>query len=255
MKHKLWIFAFMMALGAVVALARPAAAQETPQAQDRLTVVELFTSQGCSSCPPADAFLGELTKRADLLPLSLHVDYWDYIGWKDPFADARHTSRQRAYAERFGLRYVYTPQMVIHGNAQATGSDRRQVLSSIEATRSLPHIPVKLQPGSGNGVILVTIEGGGEAAPAPQAADVLLVIIDSEHKTAVKRGENRGRTLSNVNVVRSMTKVAEWTGGKMEFAANIPETPKFQGAGDAVAVFLQSAATGRILGAAKLSLN
>jgi len=244
MKSRLWKFALLAALG--MAVARPAIAQ---QAQDRLTVVELFTSQGCSSCPPADAFLGELTKRADVLPLSLHVDYWDYIGWKDPFADAKHTSRQRTYAARFGLRYVYTPQMVIHGNAQATGSDRRRVLSSIEESRALPRIPIKLKQGRG-GVVMVTIEGG--TATASQPAEVVLVMIDSEHKTSVKRGENRGKTLSNFNVVRSMTTVAEWTGGNMEFATNVSEV---QGSGDTVAVFVQSEENGRILGAAKLKLN
>ena len=122
----------IVALGAsVLVILGPAAGA----AEDKLTVVELFTSQGCSSCPPADAILGELSDRGDILALSLHVEYWDYLGWTDPFASAEHTRRQREYARRFGLRYLYTPQMVIQGSLQVTGSDRARVLAGIEESR------------------------------------------------------------------------------------------------------------------------
>src|SRR5690606_23996855 len=105
------------------------------QAADRPVVVELFTSQGCSSCPPADRFLGELAARPGVIALGLHVDYWDYIGWKDPYARRAHTERQRDYSRTLNQRYVYTPQMVINGAFQAIGSDRAAVDGLIEEAR------------------------------------------------------------------------------------------------------------------------
>ena len=102
-------------------------------ADDAPVVVELFTSQGCNTCPPADAYLGELAKRRDVVALSLHVDYWDYIGWKDPYAIAVATERQRAYASQFGKGFVYTPQMVVDGAAEAVGSHRSTVSDEIDA--------------------------------------------------------------------------------------------------------------------------
>ena len=122
---------------AVVLIPFPALAQGP-------TVVELFTSQGCSSCPPADAFLGDLAKRQDVLALAFHVDYWDYIGWKDPYADPGHTSRQRDYSSKLGLRYVFTPQMVVQGASSATGSDRTSVLGLIGRDRGQDRLEVKL---------------------------------------------------------------------------------------------------------------
>src|SRR5215831_8685962 len=103
-------------------------------------VVELFTSQGCSSCPPADALLGELSKRSDVLALGFHVDYWDYIGWKDPYASKLATKRQRQYAESFKLSFVYTPQMIINGDAESVGSDRAGVEAAVEKAKTRPAV-------------------------------------------------------------------------------------------------------------------
>ncbi len=213
-------------------------------------MVELFTSQGCALCPPADALLGELTKRADLLPLSFNVDYWDYIGWKDTFASAANTARQRAYAKQFGMRYVYTPQMVVQGAAQATGSDRALVLADIKKHKSVSPVPIEIQLGTGGRSIIVTIDAAKTGKE--QNAEVWLVMFDRKQKTTVSRGENSGKTLSGFNVVRSLTKIADWDGRKLKITVTPP--------GDAVlggdcAVFLQSTGTGRILGAAKLALN
>ena len=116
----------------------------------RLVVVELFTSQGCSSCPPADKFLTDLMARDDVLPLSLHVDYWDYIGWKDPFASPLFTNRQRQYASVMALRYVYTPQMVIQGVYQAVGSRRSEVLEMIEQAKAIVQVPISLSRKNGD---------------------------------------------------------------------------------------------------------
>ena len=108
------------------------------EAGERPIVVELFTSQGCSSCPPADALLGELAKRTDVLALGFHVDYWDYIGWKDPYASKLATKRQRQYAETFKLSYVYTPQMVVNGVTESVGSDRAGIEAAVEKAKTRP---------------------------------------------------------------------------------------------------------------------
>jgi hypothetical protein len=221
-------------------------------AERPLTVVELFTSQGCSSCPPADAFLGELAGRDDVLALSFHVDYWDYIGWKDPFASADHTRRQRDYSRKLGLRYVYTPQMVIQGAAHATGSDRSAVLDRIEKDRALARIPVELSQGDDGGVRL-SIPDAPATGEAAEEAAVWLVVFDREHLTPVKRGENKGLKLRNYNVVRQLSRIATWRGKALDMAVTVPDM--VPGGGRACAVLVQSTETGRILGAAALSLD
>ncbi len=212
-----------------------------------LTVVELFTSQGCSSCPPADAFLGELADRDGVLALSFHVDYWDYIGWKDPFASARHTRRQRDYARAFRLRYVYTPQMVIQGTVQATGSDRAAVEAAIDRGRQVGRIPVTLGRDAGGKVIASIPQAETEEELA-----VWAVVYDRRHVTAVKRGENRGRTITNRNVVRGLRRIATWRGAALQVPVAVSD---MAAAGDACAVVLQSTRTGRIFGAARLALD
>lgn len=219
--------------------ASAASSPEKPRA-----VVELFTSQGCSSCPPADAFLGELSRRDDVIALSVHVDYWDYIGWKDLFALPQNTERQRDYQSRLNLRYVYTPQMVVHGTWQAVGSSRSEVQRQIEAAKKLPQIPVSLRPG-GPGVMKVSI---GTVAPARgEEAAVWFVAIDREHEVAIKRGENGGRTLKYFNVVRDFKRIATWRGEALDL--NVPIPARGTPGGDGCAVLVQSLKTGHILGA------
>ncbi len=244
-----------MALAAVLVAAAhlPAAAEKSPEKPlgnpggAPLTVVELFTSQGCSSCPPADAFLGELAKRDDLLALSVHVDYWDYIGWKDPFASASNTQRQRDYASNFRLRYVYTPQMVIQGAFHATGSDRAKVLASIEKAAKAKRVPVTFERKQGK--IHVAIPG----AHTTDEAAVWLALFDRKHETAIRRGENGGRTLRYYNVVRKMVRIGTWSGQEMKIPTGI--TGEMAAGRDSCGVILQSLKTGRILGAAKIDLN
>ena len=228
-----------------VVLTPLASAGEKPRP---LTVVELFTSQGCSSCPPADAFLGELADRDDLLALSFHVDYWDYIGWKDPFADPAYTDRQRRYARYLGLRYVYTPQMVVHGSSHMTGSDRRTVLHRIDEAGGAGHVPVSLiRTESGSMAVSIAASANGEEAA------VWLVVFDERHQTKVKRGENRGRTLVDRNVVRGLKRIATWSGTAI--ALDVPLDGLTMDPGDGCAVIVQSLADGRVLGAAKLALD
>jgi hypothetical protein len=211
-----------------------------------LTVVELFTSQGCSSCPPADAYLGDLANLGEskrILALSYHVDYWDNLGWKDPYSNPDNTSRQRAYANYMDLRYIYTPQMVIQGKLQATGSDRQAIAAQIKTARKLPGLDVRLQRKSESiQVILGKIESRVNAS-------IFMVIYDKQHVTKIKRGENSGKTITNRNVVRSIKNIGSWNG-----EAKILSLP-LQGSGDDCAVLIQSRATGAILGAATISIN
>ncbi|MEE8352332.1 MAG: DUF1223 domain-containing protein [Rhodospirillales bacterium] len=211
-----------------------------------LTVVELFTSQGCSSCPPADAFLGDLSKRDDLLALSIHVDYWDYIGWKDPFASPENTKRQRRYARTLGMRYVYTPQMVVQGASHVTGSERVKVEALIKKAARTPRVPISISRDKNN--INIKVSGGAIG----EKATVWLAVFDKKHDTAIKRGENGGRTLSHYNIVRGMSRIGTWTGRAITIPTDVADM-KSRGR-DGCAVILQSLSTGRILGAAKIAL-
>src|SRR5215831_591337 len=171
-------------------------------AQERPILVELFTSEGCSSCPPADALLAELSARPDVLALSFHVDYWDRLGWKDPFSSPDATRRQQGYADRLGLATVYTPQIVVDGKWQAVGSDRAEVEHALDLARgNREEIPVALALGHSRARI--SLGPGGEGV----AASVLLIGFDRRHVSAVKRGENSGRTLAHVDVVRGIAEV------------------------------------------------
>jgi hypothetical protein len=231
------------------ALAGAAVAPAAGAAGERpLTVVELFTSQGCSSCPPADEYLGVLAERDDLLALSFHVDYWDYIGWKDPFAKSAHTERQRQYREFFNTRYVYTPQMVIQGAYETVGSKRADVAARIEKARAMPRLDVALAREAG-GVAIHVAPAGTSGVTAEDAA-VWFIAFDDRHQTAVARGENKGRQIVNRNVVRRFDLVGTWNGAA--FAARVAGPARGEPGGDGAAVLIQSLVTGRILGAARL---
>ncbi len=211
------------------------------------TVVELFTSQGCSSCPPADKFLGELAQRSDVLALSFHVDYWDYIGWKDPFASAAYSRRQRDYSKIFGKSYVYTPQMVIHGIAEAPGYNIGDVNHKIERAGLAPDTKVTLSRGQDGG-LRVRIA----AVPYPVRAAVWLVFFDPRHETKVRRGENRGRTIANYNVVRDLRRIGQWEG--RDLTLNVPGSELKSHKAGGAAVFIQAELKGPILGAQRISL-
>jgi hypothetical protein len=214
-----------------------------------VVVVELFTSQGCSSCPPADALLGELARRPDIVALAFHVDYWDYIGWKDPFASPVATQRQRAYAGALRVRMVYTPQMVVDGRIDAVGSDRRVVETAIATAAGAPKLAVVVE-GDGRGghrAVIPAAEGvydGGQAV-------VWLAVLDTEAETGVMRGENSGRTLKEFNIVREWRRIGSWDGN----AVTIPLEMVAGADRDACAVVVQSGPVGPILGAAFVKLG
>lgn len=229
---------------ATVMLASPAVAGSQKSAAGKV-VVELFTSQGCSSCPPADAFLHDLSQRSDVIALSFHVDYWNYLGWADPFSSAEATARQRSYRAALGLRYVYTPQMVVGGAAQAVGSNREDVLREIMRSdaRAMPRIDITMSnPKPGTATIVV-----GAGAQPKQPAAVWVFMYDRSHVTEIARGENEGVRLTNTNVVRAIHRIGEWTGKRARFRIDL----RALGATgrDACAIVVQEGGFGPILGA------
>jgi hypothetical protein len=185
------------------------AAEHSPRTTPGPVVVELFTSQGCNSCPPADALLGELVKREDVLPLAFHVTYWDELGWRDHFAFAAADQRQYAYASAFGRSSVYTPQFVINGERDLPGATRGRVETALQKAARPARIPITQAP-----------DGVRHAAlPALSAAcDCTLwqLTVRESARTPVGRGENAGRTLTEWHIVESMTRLGAWDGRESE---------------------------------------
>ena len=209
------------------------------QAAERPVVVELFTSQGCSSCPPANAFLNELSKQpSDVLALAFHVTYWDYLGWKDPFSLTLATDRQAQYGRRFGDG-SYTPEIVVDGASGLVGSYRDEVNSAIAKARAENRTAADVTLVAKDGKASIDI-GAGQGA-----ARIMLVGFDREHVTAIGRGENRGVTMAEANIVRSFRPVGQWNGAPVHLEEQLPE-------GEQVAVILENA-EGRIVGASRPS--
>lgn len=180
-----------------------------PETESRPVVVELFTSQGCSSCPPADSYLGQLAQRKDVLPLSYHVDYWDYIGWKDQFADPAYVGRQRAYAMTLGQHMVYTPQVVVAGAVDAQGAERSVIEQRIREAKARQRMyPLEVARDAQTGEVLLELP----EAPLPVPATLWLVTYQYKDQAAIDRGVNSGRTLDSYNTVRSLQKVGVWNG-------------------------------------------
>lgn len=201
-------------------------------------VVELYTAQGCSSCAAADRLVSQLSQRKGVLALTLSVDYWDYLGWSDTFAKAEFTARQRAYMQKMGMREVYTPQLVIDGRWQASGANPAKAEALIKQAQRAGHNAPEMLVRRGRVAI------GSGRVPAG-GAEVWLVRYDPDEQTVtVKRGENRGQTVTQKNVVRQLVQLGAWRGRSKLYA--LPPAP----AGDLKsAVLIQSTRTARILGA------
>ena len=239
--------ALSLAVIASAALTSGAVSAAEPRA-----VIELFTSQGCSSCPPADKLAGELARDPSLIVLSLPVDYWDYLGWKDTLALPGHTNRQRAYSKARGDREVYTPQVVVNGVKHVLGSDKAAIDNAIAATRN--------QAGTLSLPVILSVAGEQISVSVPAAkngsakGEVWLCPITSNADVAIGRGENSGHTITYHNVVRRWVKLGDWNG-----AARTYTLPKQDIAGaDSVAVLLQAGSKespGSMLGASVASLK
>ncbi|PTM51785.1 DUF1223 domain-containing protein [Phreatobacter oligotrophus] len=202
-----WSVGLVLAMVAFVG--GPASAQQRPSA-----VLELFTSQGCSSCPPADRYIAEMADRPDVIALTLAVDYWDYLGWRDTLANPIHAKRQKAYAYMRGDRQIYTPQMIINGVGHAIGSDRAAIQRVTEQSRGQPgalSVPVSLRV-SGDTITLVLPASINGVSPE-NPATIFLFGVSSRQPVDITRGENRGQTMIYRNVVRSHANLGEWGGG------------------------------------------
>ncbi|OGX90112.1 DUF1223 domain-containing protein [Hymenobacter coccineus] len=227
----------------------------TPPAAARVpVVVELFTSEGCSSCPAADAALRELEAAqsvpgAEVIALGQHVDYWNRLGWKDPFSAAQFTERQQAYAAGFGTG-SYTPQAVVNGQAEFVGSNRAALVAAIAKAAQGPHAAVQLvRQGAPWPVQVAALPAG---APA---ADVLLVITEAGLATQVGRGENAGRLLRHAAVVRALRPVGQAGGSAFAAAVPLALRPEWHPENLRAVVLVQEPATHRIVGAASLPLG
>jgi len=212
-------------------------------------VVELFTSQGCSSCPPADRLLETLARNPNLIALSFPVDYWDYIGWKDTLASPRFTARQKGYAAVRGDEHIYTPQVIIDGRADVVGSDSAGVEHAIADNNGLHgalSVPIGLDDS--DGVLHIRI-GGANGEDAKRTANVYVLRVEARSTVQIGRGENRGQKLSYVNVVRAIRQIGEWHGEAQNF-----DVPEIEGENEGYVVFVQEGSLdhpGTILAAAK----
>ena len=221
-------------------------------AQSKLPiVVELFTSQSCDQCPPADDYLGELAKRPDVIALSYHVSMWDYLGWKDTFANEWTTARQETYAAFLRERSLYTPQMVIGGTIHEVGSRRDKIAKAIDQRRerSAPYLDIFVERVEG-GKLAVLIPAG---KMNQRDVVVLLVRYDSSRKIAIEGGENRGRTMVYHNVVSDYRTLGMWYGQELEIHLNVADL-RFGGR-DGSVILVQEAGSGRIIGAIQIDLN
>jgi hypothetical protein len=236
-------------LGCCTAVA-PLCAQQKTVAAHR-TVLELYTSQGCSSCPAADALLLQYAHRPDILALTLPVDYWDYLGWKDTLASRKFSDRQRAYAKSLGHGTIFTPQIVVDGRTDAVGSNRADIDKAVdqaERATAKTRVAIEIRPDSG---FLVISAAGHPQGSAEKPATLWLATLSKHVEVPIQRGENRGRTGVYTNVVRELRPLGTWDGSPMTVRIADPklEHTDVQGC----AVLLQRNTTGPILGAALLA--
>ena len=213
-------------------------------AASRPAVVELYTSEGCSSCPPADQLLGTLARRPDVLALAFHVRYWDSLGWPDRFALPYADQRQARYAHQFALASVFTPQIVVDGQHSFIGSDPRDILPAIAASPDGLAISIEARTEQ------LQVDVGAGSMPA--AAEVLLLALLPETHTAIGRGENSGRTLREVNVVRASFTLGRFDGSARRYTIARSALPADAGA---AAVLIQQDGQRAMLGAAMVSLR
>ena len=242
MKNFRFTLVLAIALSGLNLLASSASAESAHQPS---TVVELFTSQGCSSCPPADKLLGELVQDEDVLGLSFAVTYWDYIGWKDTFGDAANNERQASYKNTFNSRYVYTPQMVIGGKSQLVGSDSSGVKALIaENAGHALSFPLTWS-FNGDKLDVMIPDGEGEAT-------IWLVDLNHMADVDISRGENSGRIITYHNIVRHIRSIGEWNGTAKTVVLDLAEMR--QSGRDGCALIIQKSGYGPILAALNVSL-
>ena len=232
---------------AIVAIIRPAHA-------DPRAVVELFTSQGCSSCPPADQIIGELAKDPNVIALSMPIEYWDYLGWKDTLADSRFSARQKAYSQMRGDRDVYTPQVIVNGSANVIGSDRSAIDSAIQNTQKAGVMSVPVTMSLSGKQINVSV--AASKSPTSAHGEIWICSVSKSVPISIRRGENRGREVTYYNVVRNILKVGDWNGSSGSWT--VPLENITRDGVDAAVVYVQDGnreKPGPMLGAAYTALR
>ncbi len=234
-------------LAVPISVARAAEGQE-PAAANK-AVVELFTSQGCSSCPPADALLGRLVEDKSVVALSFSIDYWDYLGWRDTLGSPANSERQRGYARARGDGRVYTPQMVIDGVTHVNGADEeavRDAVKTAEKQLAAAKVPIGMRA---DGDTLIVDVGAAPEGSDRRSATVWLAVAKDKEKVAISRGENRGKEIAYHHAVRELTPIGMWEGETL--ALRLPLTDLKTMGGDCLFVLLQEESNGPILGAAE----
>lgn len=216
-----------------------------------LAVVELFTSQGCSSCPAADKVLGELAGRPGIVALSLPVDYWDYLGWRDTLAEHAFTERQRAYAAARGDGQVYTPQVVVNGMVHAVGSRMAEIEAAVETSRQKLGAAVTSFVVKYEGEAIVVEVGAAPAGSAVNDGRILMAVTERQVPVEITKGENRGKTIVYHNVVRKLAEVGRWTGAAQSM--RLEKADLMPAGTDGCVALLQEGAAGPILAAAQLA--
>ena len=245
MSLRRFTFRIAVALVAAAAALFPFAIADAGNAK-RPVVVELFTSQGCSSCPPADAILGQLAARKDVIAMSLPITYWDMLGWKDTLANDADTKRQKAYAQAMWRGGVYTPQIIVDGVNDVVGGRDAQVESTI-AARAADQQDVPVSVSADKRAVHV---GVGAADVKDANATIWLFRVQPQATVAITDGENKGHTYTYRNVVREIRALGMWKG--QSFSLDLPRAELLGGAHDTVVVVVQQGGYGRILGAAML---
>lgn len=220
-RNVIYVTGRVLALAAAMLLAGPVSAEEHPaNSRDVRGVVELFTSQGCSSCPPADRILAKLAREPDIVALAYHVDYWDYIGWSDPLGSRANTDRQRAYSKALGSGTIYTPQVVVNGQRDVIGSrevDIRRALDETATKGDDSSVSVAL---SVRGDRLHIATDGVPVTTGGRTPVLMLITYDEAVETVVDKGENKGMTLRDVHAVRDWRILGMWDGKAL--AVDIP---------------------------------
>lgn len=242
------ILALMIALMLPSSSALAQVAGINPSFPAPKTVLELFTSQGCDTCPPADKVLADYSERPNVIAISLPVDIWDYLGWKDTLASEKNSERQKAYAKARGDNAIYTPQVVVNGMVGVNGNDPAAIDKAISTTNAdlrLQRVPIRFWHER-NSIIIEA----GDAPPElkDKKATIWFAVVQKKAKVPVERGDNKGKTLTYTNIVREMMPVGTWNGKAMslQLARTAVMTPETQ----ACIVLLQEGKAGPILGAA-----
>jgi len=230
--------AILAALG-IASLTLPAS---LAQAEGGVAVVELYTSQGCNACPPADDVLSQLSGRDDVIALSLHVDYWDYLGWRDTFGQRQFARRQAAYRDAWRKSVVYTPQMVVQGSQDVSGSRPDDLSAAIDAALAIEP-PISVTIKREGGMLKCRIEPGSKRT----VGIVWIAKYTMSATVEIERGENAGRTITYMNVVNSLNRIGSWAGSEREDISMPQPAP-----GEGVAIWIQAGEAGPILAAAKI---